>query len=275
MKIFIPTMGRIDEQKTWEHIPEKWKAHTLLVCPQNEIVKHSALGRNVIHHPDNVKGISAVRQWIIERGHQDDDKIIMVDDDHWFFRREDPASVKLRKCTEDDLVDLFNWMEETLEEFAHIGVSARQGNNHVEEPFRDVTRVNNMHGYYRPALIKHNIKFTSVPLMEDFMVTLCLLRMGYPNRVNYEFVWNQSRGSGASGGCSSYRDSELQKEAAYILAQLHKPFVSVVEKKSKTGWDGMATRTDVRIQWQAAYKEGLEYGPSNPKLLASLAEYSK
>lgn len=252
MKIYIPTKDRIEDQKTWEHIPERWKQHTFLVCPQNEVREHEARGRNAIAHPKSTKGISAVRQWIIENSK--DKTLVQVDDDHWFFRRISPDSVKLRKCAEEDLLELFDWMEENTLKFAHVGVSARQGNHLLDYPHVEVTRVNNMHGYYVPVFKHHNLKFTDVPLMEDYHITLSLLKLGYANRVNTEFVWNQSRGSGAQGGCSSYRNADLQTEAAYKLAKLHHPFVKVVEKKSKSGWEGLETRTDVRIQWKKAYE---------------------
>jgi hypothetical protein len=62
---------------------------------------------------------------------------------------------------------------------------------------------------------------------------------------------NQAEGSSADGGCSTYRTPELQAQAARLLAELHAPYVKVVEKETKTAWGG-GTRTDVMIQWKRA-----------------------
>jgi hypothetical protein len=97
-----------------------------------------------------------------------------------------------------------------------------------------------------------------IPVMEDFDLTLQLLRKGYPNRVSYQYVWNQ-RGSGAEGGCSSYRTAEMQTNAALKLKELHPDFVSLVTKTAGTVWKDMEERSDVTVQWQKAYEEGKQY----------------
>ncbi len=254
MKIFIPTKGRLESQKTWDHIPEDLRSDTILICPPDEVERHAKLKRNAMAHPKGLKGISNVRQWILE---QAGEKFIMIDDDHWFFRREMPGDVKLRKTTEQDMLWLFRHMDHLLNRFHHIGVSARQGNNRMAVPHVDVTRQNNMHGFRRETLLKHKIRFDTLPLMEDFHVTLSLLELGYPNRVITEICWNQSSGSHAKGGCSDYRTNELQREAAITLARLHRPFVKVIRKKSKSSWKGMEERFDVRVNWKAAYQSSM------------------
>jgi len=89
-------------------------------------------------------------------------------------------------------------------------------------------------------------------VMEDFDLTIQLLRMGKPNAVIYQYCWNQS-GSNADGGCSQYRTLEMQAQAAHQLAKLHSGFVKVTEKQSKN-WKGMVTRTDVIVYWKKAYE---------------------
>jgi hypothetical protein len=90
--------------------------------------------------------------------------------------------------------------------------------------------------------------------MEDFDLTLQLLRLGKPNRVFFEYCWNQ-RDSGATGGCSKYRTPEMQSDAAHRLAEMHQGFVKLVTKKSKdtsTSWKGMKERVDVIVSWRKA-----------------------
>jgi hypothetical protein len=113
----------------------------------------------------------------------------------------------------------------------------------------------NAYAYDTQALKELDIKLGRLPVMEDFDLTLQLLRKGYPNRVSYQYVWNQ-RGSGAEGGCSSYRTAELQEKAALQLREYHPGFVTLVTKSAGTVWEDMGERADVNIQWQKAYEEG-------------------
>ena len=87
--------------------------------------------------------------------------------------------------------------------------------------------------------------------MEDFHVTLSLLELCFPNLVMQDFACGQAA-SNAPGGCSLYRDAKLQSQAAMNLAAAHPGFVKVVTKNAKS-WQGMNTRTDVRVQWKKAF----------------------
>jgi hypothetical protein len=97
---------------------------------------------------------------------------------------------------------MFDTLDQWLEEgFIHIGLAARQGSNNVMEPFREATRMMNAYAYDTLALAELGVKMGRIPVMEDFDLTLQLLRKGYPNRVSYQYVWNQ-RGSGKKESCS-------------------------------------------------------------------------
>ena len=151
----------------------------------------------------------------------------------------------------------------------HVGLSARQnnhqfpaasGSDHDEDgsirEYRDAARMMNAYAYDTFALRRLPVKVGRTPVMEDFDLTLQLLRLGHPNRVDYRFCWNQ-RGSGAAGGCSSYRTAEMQSEAAKKLAELHAPYVKLVVKRSKdssASWSGMKERYDVNVQWRQAFE---------------------
>ena len=42
---------------------------------------------------------------------------------------------------------------------------------------------------------------------------------------------------------------------------MYPDFVKSLQKETKTGWEGMKTRWDVRVQWRKAAKQGgCEYG---------------
>src|SRR6201981_2746776 len=153
--------------------------------------------------PKTHDGISRTREWILdELAFQRDERyVLMVDDDMDFCYRPNMADPALETIKD---LERFEAMFETLEQwlkegFVHVGIGARQGSNHVFEPYRDVARMMNAYAYDTQALRDIGVKMGRVPVMEDFDLTLQLLRKGYPNRVSYQYVWNQ-RGSGAEGG---------------------------------------------------------------------------
>jgi hypothetical protein len=113
-----------------------------------------------------------------------------------------------------------------------------------------------MYALRADTLLKENIRFDDIPVMEDFHVALSLLRKGYPNAIVQNWCWSQSK-SNAKGGCSEFRSSEVQTQAAIRLSELHAPFVTVVEKESKSWAGDLATRTDVRVAWKKALESGL------------------
>ena len=116
--------------------------------------------------------------------------------------------------------------------------------------------INAVHGLRPLDIGKLDIKYNDVELMEDYYMTLSLFARGKPNAVIVDWTWDQRGGSGQKGGCSNYRTPELQEKASYELATKFPDFVKVVEKETKTGWEGMKKRYDVRVQWQRAFKAG-------------------
>lgn len=106
----------------------------------------------------------------------------------------------------------------------------------------------------RETLHHHGVRWDNLPVMEDFDVTLQLLRLGYENMVLFEWAWGQPS-SNAPGGCSAYRTYEVQKAGAEGLAALHPDYVTPVQKPSKN-WRGFDHRWDVKVRWKAALAEG-------------------
>lgn len=259
MTIYIPTMGRLDKQITLEALSPELKKRVVLAVDHFDAMDHFEKYKDqcrVLELPMEVKGISEVRQHCMDVCNTK--YIFLLDDDMVFFKRKE-GTVKLARCTDDELNDMFtellDWMD--FEEIPLVGVSARQGNNHTPEDFREATRQMNFHGLDLPAIRQIGLKFNGLEVMEDFNMTLDLLTKGIANRVFYKYCWNQF-GSGADGGCSEYRTGELQRKCAEELEFRYPDFVKVVVKKSKTAWKGMEERYDVRVQWKKAYEWGLE-----------------
>ena len=136
MHIFIPTLGRVGKLKTLEFIPDNWRKRTHLICPPDEAGDHHAYWGSVQPHPVDCKGIGNVRQWITEHLSKElqTDKVCMLDDDHQFFKRFDFHSPKLTRLNKYEMEGLLLRIENMLDEFMHVGLSYRLGNNVMKLP---------------------------------------------------------------------------------------------------------------------------------------------
>ena len=271
MNIYIPTRGRIGKQKTWSRLPSSIRKRTFLVCPPSEVTYHKQQHRNVLACPK--KGIAAVRQWLTDR---EEGAFVMMDDDLYFYRRMTPGSSKLRQAGPEDIEEMFARVKLLSEQYPMVGVSARQGNdsslgnrickkgmreNYETSPGLVLNKKNcNFYGIRADVMKSCNIRFDAVPLMEDVHVSLSLIARGHDTAVITEWAWNQSR-SGDTGGCSLYRNGELQKQAAQMMNQLHNPFVRVIRKYAAAdNWknvsDDTGYRYDIVVNWTGAVKAG-------------------
>lgn len=249
LKLYIPTRGRVNKQNTYKNLPPEWQARTKLVVHYEEADLYDK-SLPIIVPPKTVTGIGPTRQWIMDS--QEETKICMLDDDLRFdLRREDDPG-KFGTAYPEDVSKMFSIMEKTLEDYAHVGVTAREGGNRFHEKVRFNTRMLRVLGFNRAMFYAAGARFDRNVVMEDFDVSLTLLRAGYPNVVLNKYIQGQGS-SNAAGGCSIYRTMEVQAEGARRLKELHPDFVSLVTKTTKGAWGGQ-TRTDVMIQWKKAFE---------------------
>lgn len=250
MLIYIPTYGRHDRQHTFDNLPPSIQKKTRLVVQKREAHLYKDYPHIVL--PPRIKTISPTRQWIMKEAFTaGNEKVCMLDDDLRFdFRRTDDRG-KFLVANNAQIVAMFRRIERSLDKYAHVGVLAREGGNRVLEREVFATRMMRVLAYDVKTFKEEKIKFDRLPLQEDFDVTLQLLRKGYPNLVLCEWVQGQGS-SNADGGCSHFRTIDMHNANAKKLAELHAPFVKVVEKQTKGAWNGQP-RLDVTVQWKKAY----------------------
>lgn len=245
MKIFIPTKGRI-KQLTMEALPiELRKRYDATLVVQTE----EDYNRLRSYYPTvwaDAEGIGATRQWILDNS--TDDKVVMLDDDLCSWSRRNHFTGQYVKAGPHDIVEGFELLDELLSDHAHAAIGHRQFAN--TKPLVEYgTRAMRALGYRRDVLARENIRFT-LPLMEDFEVTLKLFRAGYPNAVFYGLIQDQL-GSDQPGGCKYWRTLERHNAAAEALAEMFPRFVKL---KDVEGW-AIGTRKDVSIQWKKALND--------------------
>lgn len=218
---------------------------------------------NVVGCPE--KGIARTRLWIGRHAQQrGEDRFLMLDDDVWFYTRttHDPKDAHLEYSKPEQVNAMILGVSQALEHYAHVGISAREGNNRLDQQVKvsdwtvtakECTRTLRALAYQTSEFLA--CEHGRVEVMEDFDVNLQLLERGLPN-LNIAHWAQGQRQTNAPGGCSGYRSHEVQDQSARRLAELHPGLVALRQKNNKSGGE-FGQRTEVTIYWQKAYRQGL------------------
>jgi len=266
MLIFIPTINRVDFQYTLSSLPDSWLPNTWLVAPPDEKGKH--VYENILYHPEEVKGIGPVRQWIMDNSW--DPKVMYMDDDLTFQHRKYQVSPLdfNDKITEghpcqlegadhasvEKMMDvLCSWMYD--DGIPVVSTSLFEYNRFYAVSYYDNYRIDRCYAVDRDKLNKIGFRWDRMKLMESFDMALSMLRAGYRSRSTFHWTQLNTRMSNASGGCSTYRTTEMQSEAAVQLQQIHGKYITIVDKKAPSWGKDMAERKDVRIRWAQSFKD--------------------
>lgn len=269
MKIYIPSASRSSAENILNgpvaDFTASTRAQTVYVVPTDQLDAYHAtleqtglLADGVSVKPSPALGIAATRHWIgVNCAEGGGDKFAMCDDDVRFVRRASKDATGLIKCVPADVDQMWAYVQSSLDGYAHVGVSARQGNNNMgvgawHEVVEENTRTLRVLCYRTKDFLK--AQHGRVAVMEDFDVNLQLLRMGLPN-LNIGWWSQDQKMTNAPGGCSTYRSHQLHEQSAHKLAELHAPYVKLRQKVNKTGGE-FGTRTEVTIYWKKAFGRG-------------------
>lgn len=259
MRVYIPSQGRAGTFGNMRTTADSIKKATFVVPPnETERYARQLVGKGhyeILACPE--QGIAKTRLWIGQlAAKRKESTFLMVDDDLSFFVRKAHDDYHLQLANGVDITYMLAWTELQFKDpkVAHVSVSVRQGNNTgpMGSELNAVVRNTRTLRYlaYRTETFL-SMKHGRVPVMEDFDVNLQLLRAGFDNVASYWYVQDQ-HGTGAAGGCSSYRSLAVHNAAAEQLAELHKPFVKVRLKENKTGPIELRSRKEVTIYWKKA-----------------------
>lgn len=263
MKIYVPSKGRHTSVAdgpladlpasilTYVVPEEEWDDYRRVLPPETSIMTTTR----------EYAGIARTRRFIGETAHRDGyDTFIMLDDDIRFLVRRGSHDWRLRGTEITEAMMCMDQVERLLRAgFAHVGVSAREGNNRIGVGgmftlYAENTRTLRALAYRTKDFL--SVEHGRVEVMEDFDVNLQLLRRGRPN-ANVGFWAQGQKMTNAPGGCSTYRSHEVHERSAHRLAELHPGLVRLRQKQNKTDRDGFGTRTEVTISWKKAYEGSL------------------
>jgi hypothetical protein len=256
MNIFIPTCGRVESQTTWDHLAPELRNITWLVCPKEELEGHENKSRSVIVCP--VEGIGPKRDYILSMAQANGfDHVLMLDDDIVLQRRRKDG--KITNSDDRDQMDAVAWLDACLENgFLHAALSIRSLGFMDPHEYVSPGRAQGAAlACNVPAIMTAGVSFCKGfedfeghNTMEDFNLTLQLLRMGFPNVVSFEHKITP-KSTNVAGGCSSWRTPELVNASAERLVSL---FPGIVKLRTKKAWEGMGSKeiNDVTVQWKRA-----------------------
>jgi hypothetical protein len=215
--------------------------------------------REYIILPQEIDGISATRQFILDYGipgEERSDHFCMIDDDiRNFGIKPDINEQSIVMVKDDAVVDsIFKDLETLLElGYAHAGIYDRPrcglstGSYYSENGL-----AMQIIAFNRKTIHKEQLRFDDVLLAQDKHMTLSLLERGYKNALIAYATYN-CLGTQAQGGCSLFRTAEMIDEQAILLHKLHPTNVSITPKL--VNYDGIQKVVNkVRIGWKNAYR---------------------
>jgi len=255
MNIYIPSYNRfqLDRAVTLKSWPEALPVNVVVRPGQLELYEsliRQLCKPHVTILPIGGDGVAATRNAILD--HVGDERVIILDDDIEFYCRREDHAYKLRGVTKFDMIQIFTDMYESLKNYAHVGLSCREGNNRVLKDSIINTRAIRAAGFNVAILNRHGLRYR-LKNREDFDLTLRLLRLGYSNLVFYKYAQGQRMSNNPGGMCGMpEREAKAMEENAHKLAELHPGFVKPVQKTTKSSWGG-GTRWDVICYWKKAY----------------------
>jgi hypothetical protein len=252
MDIIIHTYGRptLDRQHTLRALLADGIT-PILVVQHREHLLYDWYKGPVHVLPSDIQKLAPTRDYLIHNDVWKKDHVVFLDDDLKFFTRREDDRTKFRDTKPGELRAMFDAIDGNLNIYPMVGIAPREGGNRNTEEFLHNTRIMRVLSFNRKYLRAKNVTFSPLVVMEDFHVNLQVLKSGADTRVLNNWCNNQVEGSDAPGGCSTYRTGIVQAQSAELLAQLHDPYVRVVQKSTKGAWGG-GIRTDVIISWKKA-----------------------
>ena len=246
MKILVPSLSRAGRVRIFRDLPDA----TLLVNPDQEADYRAAYpDKQIIPLPEGCNGIAKVREYVVR---EIGGKVLMLDDDLWFYTRRTDDEGKLVNASPTDIQTMLGFIEASLDTYAHVGIAAREGFNRlmgrgdIIENQRYIRAIG-----VNSDMIPADVDYTRVQVMEDFDVALQLLERGLPSGIITPWAQGQVQ-TQMVGGCSDYRTHENHERAAHKLAELHPGFVALRQKENKSGGE-FGHRTEVTIYWKKAF----------------------
>lgn len=203
-KIFIPTLNRVDNQITYNHLPKELKDRVVMVVQKHEADKYTypceylVLDESI--NPNNYLAIAHTRKRIYEEGRNI--KYAVIDDDLFFGRRNqkyfggpDNMEKSKRICTDEDIIEMFDLFDQWLdEESITLCGPAHEENYPLKQWYQNNCSLSSAMWINGKDFsdVLDEFELTKIKCGEDTCFILHLLSYGYQNRVSQEFFFKNN-----------------------------------------------------------------------------------
>ena len=198
--IFLPTLGRVHQQFTYNALPPQLQSKVVFVVQAWEREQYPYSAEYLILPstitPDHPRALAETRRIIYEMGTTR--KYVMLDDDLSFLRRNakywtgvSNMDTSSRPCTHDDLIEMFDLYTDWLDDADCTVCGCSQVQNiPAHTIFRQHTSLAGGLWINGPDFAHElpTMHLTATRIAEDVVFLLSLLSRGYGNRVSTEFV---------------------------------------------------------------------------------------
>lgn len=258
--IYIPTLGRLDKQITWNSLPDKWKTITHLVVRPHEFEEAKKICPQAVCLSNDVSNLAETRKWII--AHAGNTRYAMIDDDMTFWRRHcDRQTLKKSADKSNTLMtdaDYDEFLGEIVPRWFSEGVAVGGMHPKGKPPARtdelNFARITGVF-FINGALLPSNLDW-SVKHAEDIHFILQILKSGRRTRCSDVFLQYSEYWS--AGGCSDAgRTPDEDRESLQRLVDLHPDVVKFGDTYVvNTGIfkNNPFENKRVKVSWKKAYE---------------------
>ena len=238
-KIYIPTLGRHDNQITFNHLPQKWKNITVMVIQEKE--KHLYDYDCEYHVVDNDIGIAKTRELIYRLAGKK--RYMIIDDDITFKRRnrryyglESNMEKSKRDFIDSDYDDIIQSFEQKHDEGIILCGTrleymppAQEASSNVGGGVYNAYSIDGQ--IFSEFIDEIDFSYTSNPhcTVEDILINMEILSRGYKIGKFDEFLYSTDFGS--DGGCSTFRTVDEVKGGLQMIKNRFPNYIETLDKE--------------------------------------------
>lgn len=277
-RIYIPTVNRVNNQITYNSLPDSLKERVVFVVQAWEREKYSFPAEYLVLPPDIKVGekyaLAKTRAMIYYHGVGT--QYCVFDDDLRFYRRNtrywsstSNMEKSKRLFIERDFYDMFDFFESALKDNVSVGCTGTLNKIPTGVQYRNNACMAGaffIDGTVITKEVLDTIPLTSVNTAEDVLFTLALLTKGHSNILSEEFLLDNGSGK-EKKLVSDFWESVEQDGSFDDYTKLMKLFPSIITiVNNTTGYKGFCK---TRISWKKAY----ELGQANKSCKTSLKDF--
>jgi len=269
-KIFIPTVKRVENQITYNNLPDELKKRVVFVVQAWERdqykydTEYLVLPDTEEYNVSNRYCLTNTKRLIYEEGKNI--KYALLDDDLKFGRRNakyfgDAVNMERSKryATNDDVIQMFDLYDTWLDEVTVCGCGFvdRPPRN---ERYRDNASLSSalwINGSHFSHILK-DLDLTCVGVAQDVLFLLTLLTRGFANRVSEEYIFfNAStiQKTMKSPQWDKMKAEEVQKDHEILEKQFPGIFQILRDESGSRIHGGFRNHGKSKINWNKAFKQ--------------------